>query len=158
MPGHTDNSIVVAAPMSLVWERTNDIAAWPELFSEYGAAEILEQRDNTVRFRLTTRPDEQGNTWSWVSERTMDPDTATTRSQRVETGVFKYMSIFWEYTRTPEGVRMRWVQDFEMRPGAPLDEAGMTRRINDNTALQMARIKRLIEEQAAATSAVPAHT
>jgi aromatase len=154
MAGHTDNSVLVAAPLDLVWEQTNDIAAWPELFSEYSAAEVIERRGDTVRFRLTTRPDEHGTTWSWVSERTLDTAAATTRSHRVETGIFKYMSIFWEYTPTPEGVRMRWVQDFEMRPTAPLDDAAMTRRINHNSALQMARIKRRVEELAASDAAV----
>ena len=43
MAGHTDNAIVIDAPMDLVWEMTNDVPAWPQLFSEYAAAEILER-------------------------------------------------------------------------------------------------------------------
>ena len=31
MAGHTDNAIVVAAPMELVWELTNEVQTWPEL-------------------------------------------------------------------------------------------------------------------------------
>ena len=41
MSAHTDNSIVISAPMDLVWERTNDIESWPRLFGEYSSAEIL---------------------------------------------------------------------------------------------------------------------
>ena len=35
----------------------NDIERWPELFTEYASAEILERDGDTVRFRLTTHPD-----------------------------------------------------------------------------------------------------
>jgi aromatase len=63
----------------------------------------------------------------------------------VETGVFKYMSLFWEYTPVEGGVRLRWVQDFEMKPGAPLDDVGMQERLNRNTAVQQQLIKEKVE-------------
>ncbi|MDG4820756.1 SRPBCC family protein [Asanoa sp. WMMD1127] len=149
MAGHTDNAVVIDAPMDLVWDMTNDVESWPELFSEYAAAEILEREDATIRFRLTMHPDEEGRVWTWVSERTPDPLTRTVRAHRVETGPFEYMNIFWEYAPEGAGVRMRWVQDFHMKPGAPADDAGMTAHLNRNTLVQMDRIKRLVEEAAA---------
>jgi aromatase len=139
--------------MDLVWSMTNDVESWPRLFSEYAATEILECRGPTVQFRLTMHPDPDGNVWSWVSERTPDPFTRTVRAHRVEPGWFKYMNLFWEYTevpdgRMPDGVRMRWVQDFEMKPDSPLDDKQMARRLNDNTTTQMKRIKQLVEQAA----------
>ncbi|MFD7668955.1 SRPBCC family protein [Streptomyces sp. NPDC059788] len=148
MSAHTDNAITIAAPMELVWDMTNDIASWPRLFSEYSAAEVLRRDGNTVRFRLSLHPDPQGVVWSWVSDRTADPDSRTVRSHRVELGPFKYMSLFWEYVRADGGVRLRWVQDFEMKPGAPLDDAGMSDRINTNSATQLKLIKDAIEAAA----------
>ncbi|MCZ4125838.1 SRPBCC family protein [Streptomyces sp. H39-S7] len=145
MAGHTDNEIVINAPIGTVWDITNDVPNWPDLFSEYAKAEILEQSGETVKFRLTMHPDDDGQVWSWVSERTPDPDTHTVRAHRVETGPFEFMDIFWEYTETPEGVRMRWVQDFHMKPQAPVDDAGMTAHLNRNTAIQMALIKDKVE-------------
>jgi aromatase len=145
MPGHTDNSIDIDAPMDLVWEMTNDVPNWPNLFSEYAAAEVLEREGNRVVFRLTMHPDEQGRTWSWVSERVVDPDARTVTARRVETGPFAYMDIHWTYEDTGAGVRMRWRQDFAMRPEAPVDDAGMTERINTNTPVQMGLIKERIE-------------
>lgn len=145
MAGHTDNEIVIDAPFDRVWRMTNDVANWPRLFSEYAEAVILEQRGDTVRFRLSLHPDENGKTWSWVSERTPDPATRTVRAHRVDTGVFKYMSLFWEYEDLGGRVRMRWVQDFEMKPGAPLDDAGMTDRLNTNSAGQQKLIKDKVE-------------
>jgi len=148
MAGHTDNAVVIDAPMELVWQLTNDVAAWPSLFSEYASAEILERTGDTVRFRLTTHPDEAGNAWSWVSERVASLSTRTVRAHRVETGWFEYMQILWSYRQTPDGVEMRWIQDFTMKPDAPLDDAAMAQRINANTAMQQARIKKLVQTRA----------
>jgi len=75
MPANTDNSVIIDAPLDLVWEVTNDVARWPDLFTEYAKAEILDRTDDTVRFRLTMHPDENGKVWSWVSERTADGDS-----------------------------------------------------------------------------------
>jgi NAD(P)-dependent dehydrogenase (short-subunit alcohol dehydrogenase family)/ribosome-associated toxin RatA of RatAB toxin-antitoxin module len=148
MAGHTDNEIVINAPMDLVWDMTNDVESWPSLFSEYAEATILEREGDTVRFRLSLHPDENGTVWSWVSERTPDPVARTVSSRRIETGVFEYMNIAWEYEQVDGGVKMRWQQDFSMKPSAPIDDEGMTARLNHNTAIQMGRIKRLVEEAA----------
>jgi aromatase len=149
MSAHTDNSTLIAAPPDLVWERTNDIAGWPELFSEYASAEVLERDGDRVVFRLAMHPDENGTVWSWVSERVADPVRRCTVSRRVEPGPFKYMFLFWEYLPEPGGVRLRWVQDFEMKPEAPVGDAAMADRINRNSAVQLARIKGLLEAAAA---------
>ncbi|MFB7822996.1 MULTISPECIES: SRPBCC family protein [Streptomyces] len=152
MAGHTDNAILIDAPLDTVWELTNDVANWPSLFSEYASADILAREGDTVRFRLALHPDENGTVWSWVSERTADAASRTVRAHRVETGVFKYMSLFWEYTEVPGGVRMRWVQDFEMKPQAPIDDEAMTNRLNTNSAGQMALIKQKVEAAALAAA------
>jgi aromatase len=149
MAAHVDNEVVIDAPMDVVWDMTNDIESWPDLFSEYGEATVLNERDGTILFRLALHPDENGKVWSWVSARTPDRDSRTVRSHRVETGVFKYMWIFWEYEQTDAGVRMRWVQDFELKPGLPVDDAAMRERINGNSLVQLALIKDKVEAAAA---------
>lgn len=149
MAGHTDNSIVVDAPLDLLWDLTNDVESWPRLFSEYAEAQILQRRDDgSVLFRLALHPDENGKVWDWVSLRTPDRQARTVRAHRVQTGVFKYMSLFWEYTPEPDGVRLRWVQDFEMKPTAPIDDAAMTERLNRNTLTQLQLIKQKVEAAA----------
>jgi aromatase len=154
MSARTDNAIVIDAPLDLVWSMTNDVASWPHLFSEYASAEILERRGDTVRFRLALHPDEQGRVWSWVSERTPDRSTLTVSAHRVETGVFEFMNIRWSYKPVDGGVRMRWVQEFRMKPEAPLDDAAMTERLNRNTAVQMKLIKEKVEAAAHAAAGV----
>ncbi|MEZ7007194.1 SRPBCC family protein [Streptomyces sp. AD55] len=156
MAGHTDNEITIAAPMDLVWDMTNDVDNWPRLFSEYASVDVLERDGNRVTFRLTMHPDDQDRVWSWVSERTADPATRTVRAHRVETGPFQYMNIVWEYAETTEGTRMRWVQDFAMKPDAPVDDAGMTDNINRNSRTQMALIRDRIEQAAGERRTAPA--
>jgi aromatase len=145
MTGHTDNRIVIAAPLERVWALTNDVARWPYLFSEYASAEILATEDNYVRFRLTTHPKDDDRVWTWVSERRLDPANRVVHARRVETGPFEYMNIRWEYRVVGDAVEMRWLQDFALKPTAPVDDAAMTEQINRNTPVQMERIKHLIE-------------
>jgi aromatase len=146
--GHTENSVVIAAPLDLVWDLTNDVEGWTELFTEYQSVQVLHRDGDTVRFRLTMFPDENGQVWSWVSERTADPARREVRAHRVETGPFDHMDIRWRYTTEPEGTRMTWVQDFAMKPEAPVDDAAMTERINANSRVQLAVIRDRIERVA----------
>ncbi len=148
MAGHTENEVEIDAPFDLVWDMTNDVANWPNLFTEYASAEILSEEDGKVTFRLSMHPDENGKVWSWVSERTADPETHTVKARRVETGPFEYMNIQWFYEPVEDGTRMRWIQDFQMKPQAPVDDAWMEANINKNTPIQMGVIKEKIEQQA----------
>ncbi|MFI7121218.1 cupin domain-containing protein [Amycolatopsis sp. NPDC049868] len=147
MAGHTDNSIAIAAPIDLVWDMTNDVESWPSLFSEYASAEIVERNGPTMRIRLTLHPDPDGRVWSWVSDRTPDRRTRTVRAHRVEKGPFEYMKLHWTYEEIPEGTRMRWRQDFAVRPDAPFTEEAFIERLNRNTAEQMRVIKDNIERR-----------
>jgi aromatase len=147
MPAHTDNAVTINAPLDVVWEMMNDVENWPNLFSEYAKAEILEREGETIRFRLTTHPDPEyeGQVWSWVSERTVDPSTHTTKSRRIETGPFEYMDIEWYFEPVDGGTKMRWVQDFSMKPSAPANDEQAEDYINRNTREQMSVIKDRIE-------------
>ncbi|MCH0543262.1 SRPBCC family protein [Streptomyces sp. MUM 203J] len=155
MAAHTENEITIAAPLDLVWDMTNDLERWPQLFSEYAAVEVLSRQGDTVTFRLTMHPDDNGKVWSWVSERVADRDKLTVRARRVETGPFAYMNIIWEYEETPAGTRMHWTQDFAMKPEAPVDDAGMTEMINRNSRIQMALIRDRVEQAAGERPAAP---
>jgi aromatase len=150
--GHTDNSIVIGADIDVVWRLTNDLQSWPDLFTEYASVDILDHTDNTYRFRLSMHPDENGTVWSWVSERTLDPVARRVVARRVEPGPFEFMNIEWTYETVPEGTLMRWVQDFRMRPQAPVDTPTMTVRINNNSKIQMAIIARKVEAAAGVDS------
>ena len=148
MAGHTDNSVVIDKPIDEVWQRMNDLENWTNLFTEYASVEILEREGNTVKFRLTTHPDPEydGQVWSWTSERTMDPDNYKTTSHRIETGPFEYMNIEWYFEPADGGTKMRWVQDFSMKPEAPANDEQAEEYLNKNTAEQMQAIKGRLEK------------
>ncbi|WP_055590744.1 SRPBCC family protein [Streptacidiphilus griseoplanus] len=154
--GHTENEIVIAAPLDLTWEITNDLESWPDLFSEYAEVEVLKREGRKTTFRLTMHPDEDGQVWSWVSEREPDPVTRTVAARRVETGPFRHMEIHWEYHEVPGGTRMRWVQDFAMKPDAPVDDQWMTDNINRNSRVQMELIRDKVEQRAVELGVAPA--
>jgi aromatase len=146
--GHTDNSILIDADIDFVWQMTNDLPSWPELFTEYAEVEVLAQYGTTFRFRLKMHPDESGRVWSWISERTLDQAAHEVVAKRLEPGPFEFMNIRWNYTPEGTGTRMRWQQDFRMRPEAPIDTAGMTERIDANSKVQMAIIRDKVEASA----------
>jgi aromatase len=152
--GTTDNSIVIDAPLEFVWERMNDIEDWPNLYTEYAKAEVLEREGNTILFRLETIPDPEydNKVWSWTSERTMDPENYTTRSRRIDLDNIPYsrMEIEWFFESVDGGTNMRWVQDFAMKPDAPTTEEQAAEYLNRNTVKQMSVIKDRLEEAATA--------
>ncbi len=143
----TDNSTEIKAPLETVWERMNDVENWPNLFTEYASAEIIERNGDTITFRLTTFPDPEydGQVWSWVSERTVDPANHTVKAHRIETGPFDHMNIEWYFEPTDDGTKMRWVQEFSMKPTAPATDDEAEVYINKNTKEQMAQIKEKLE-------------
>ncbi len=148
MAGHTENEILIAAPVGLVWDMTNDLERWPQLFSEYAAVEVLGREGERTTFRLTMHPDENGKVWSWVSERVTNRDELSVHARRTEPGPFVYMDIRWEYSEEPGGTRMHWTQDFEMSPRAPVDDDTMTDLINRNSKTQMELIRQKVEQAA----------
>ena len=151
MTGHTQNEITIAAPLDLVWEMTNDLENWPRLFTEYSAVEVLGREGDSTTFRLTMHPDPDGKVWSWVSERRTDRLGLAVQAKRIEPGPFEFMDIRWEYGEVPDGTKMRWIQDFAMRPDAPVDDAAMTDHINRNSRTQMELIKGKVEQHVKGT-------
>ena len=148
---HTDNSVVIDRPLEEVWEKMNDLENWTNIFSEYASVEVLERKGNTVQFRLTTHPDPEydGQVWSWTSERDADPESHTSKSRRIETGPFEYMNIEWYFEESDGGTKMRWVQDFSMKPEAPANDEQAEEYMNRNTKEQMSVIKERLEKAAA---------
>lgn len=155
--GKIDNSVVINAPLDRVFAMTNDIANWRSLFDEYEESTVLETEGNVVTFRLTKKPDpSDGRRRSWVSRRTIDRERLRCVAERLEPKYpFTRMNIEWLYEPVPEGVRMTWMQDFEVDPKCPFTETEMERYLNDNTRVEMTVIKGKIERAAADASADP---
>jgi aromatase len=138
---HTKNSISINAPYDRVFDLTNDIECWPELFDEYTEGKILNREGNKITFQLTNN---QGN--SWRSSRILDKENKVCTAQREDPMFpFKYMNLKWTYEEGEEGVTMTWEQDFEMDPKAKFNDAQAEELINKHSVENMKRIKELIE-------------
>lgn len=147
-PARTVNHVDIAAPIAFVWAALVDVAGWPDLFTEYRSVEVLERSENAVTFRLTLHPDEHGTVWSWVSRRRWNRDTWTARAWRLEKGPFAFMRLVWTFESIEaDRTRMTWAQEFRMKPDAPLNDAGMTARVNANSVTEMATIAHRIEQR-----------
>lgn len=143
--GHTVNSILIKAPYDLVFDISNDIPRWTELFGgEYTEAKIVSREGNKLTFQLT---DNDGN--SWQSFRLLFKDYDFTYAQKKEpTFPFKYMKIIWLYTPTPEGVLMTWIQDFTMDDKAKYNDDQVEGFINKHSRDNLKIFKEVIEKEA----------
>ena len=143
--GHTCNSIIINAPYDLVFNISNDIPRWTELFwSEYKRAEIISKEGDKITFRLTDDEDK-----SWVSWRYLVKDKYFTYSERQEPKFpFKYMKIVWLYTQKPEGVELTWIQHFEMDEKAKFTDEQVEGFINKHSKENLLIFKRIIEKEA----------
>lgn len=146
--GHTRNSIVIDAPYALVFDISNKIERWTELFGkEYVSAEVLERKGNEITFRLT---DDENK--SWVSKRWLYKDLNFAYASRHDPMFpFRYMKIIWLYNETSEGTEMIWMQDFEMDPKfTKFTSQQIEGFINEHSQHNMKIFKKVIEAEAAA--------
>jgi len=143
--GHTCNSIIINAPYELVFDISNDITRWTELFgTEYKKAEVVKKEANKITFRLTDEDDK-----SWQSWRLLFKDKYFAYAEREEPKFpFKYMKIIWLYTLKPEGIEMTWVQHFEMDAKAKFNDSQIEGFINEGSQHNLKIFKEIIENQA----------
>lgn len=156
--GHTCNSIIINAPYDLVFDISNDIPRWTELFgSEYKKAEVVKKEANKITFRLTDDEDK-----SWQSWRLLFKDKYFTYSEREEPKFpFKFMKIVWLYTLKPVGmalaiapptaewsVELTWIQHFEMDEKAKFDDEQVEGFINKHSKENLMIFKEVIEKEA----------
>ena len=142
--GHTCNSIIINAPYNSVFDISNAIGRWTELFGgEYQKAEVLEKEGNKIVFRLT---DDEGK--SWQSWKLLFKEKYFTYAEREEPKFpFKYMKIIWLYTQKPEGVQMTWIQHFEMDEKAKFDDTQVEGFINKHSQENLKIFKQVIESE-----------
>ena len=148
--GHTKNSIVIDAPYDMVFDISNDIERWTELFGgEYTGSEILSREGNRIEFRLTNREGQ-----SWTSFRLLYKEHKFAYAQKNEpTFPFKYMKIIWLYTEVEDGILITWIQDFEKDPKfEKFSEEQIEGLVNEHSQDNLKIFKKVIEKEAKDTS------
>ncbi|MEW6101124.1 MAG: SRPBCC family protein [Candidatus Omnitrophota bacterium] len=143
--GHTCNSIVINAPYDLVFDISNDIPRWTELFgTEYQKAEVVKKEGNKITFQLT---DDEGK--SWQSWRLLFKDKYLAYAEREEPKFpFQYMKIIWLYTQKLEGVELTWIQHFTMDTKAKFNDEQVEGFINGHSKDNLKIFKEVIEREA----------
>jgi aromatase len=143
--GHTNNSILINASYDKVFDISNDIERWTELFGgEYKEAKIMKREGNKFTFRLT---DNEGH--SWQSFRLLFKDNYFAYAQKLPPEFpFSYMKIIWLYTPQQDGILMTWIQDFQMDEKTPLKDSQVEELVNKHSQENMQIFKRIIEEEA----------
>jgi len=144
--GHTRNSITIDAPYDLVFDVSNNIERWTELFGdEYVKADVLKREGNRIEFRLTNNEGQ-----SWTSFRLLYKEHKFAYAQKNEpTFPFKYMKIIWLYTEVEGGILMTWIQDFELDPKfEKMTDQQVIDAVNEHSQHNMKIFKAVIEKEA----------
>lgn len=148
MPGITENNIVVLRDFDTVFDLTNRVELWTELFTEYEEATVLSRSGNELTFRLKTFPEGERPSRTWVSKRLVDKKNRRAEAERIDpTFPFAHMRIRWTYEPLPGdvGTVMTWTQEFEVHPECPYSNEQMESFLNRNTRVQMKHVKAKVE-------------
>ena len=142
------SSIVIHGDADKIFAITNDIARWPDLFHEYSQAKVLSfdrfDRFAKVVFQLTNA---EGETWQ--SSRILDFQERTAIATRgTPKFPFLYMHLTWTYEPVEGGVRMTWLQDFEMDPNAPVTNEQVVINMNNHMQENQKHFKEILEAMA----------
>lgn len=142
--GHTCNSIIIYADYDKVYDISNNIERWTELFGgEYKEAVVLKREGNKITFRLT---DDEGR--SWQSYRVLLKEYGLAYAEREEPKFpFKFMKIIWLYTPREKGIEMTWIQHFEMDEKAKFTDVQVEELINKHSRENMEIFKKVIESE-----------
>ncbi|MFL3866646.1 polyketide cyclase [Streptomyces griseobrunneus] len=126
--------------------------SWPQIFSDYDSVEVLERSSDVVRYRMTTRPEGKDGYFTWVVEQEGNRDALAARSRRVEPAHFEFFETRWEFEELPQGVNVRRIHDFAMKPTASDDDHAMTQKIDQDEKVELEELRTWAERQAASTS------
>lgn len=142
------HSIVIARPPVEVFETTNDIDRWKELFNEYLESTVLDRQDagrfSKLIFRLRNNDGAE-----WQSWRVLDHQDLVAVAQREDPLYpFVYMHLTWTYRPRDGGTEMTWTQDFELDPALDMPEATVVARMDAHGRDNQRRIKELLESGA----------
>lgn len=142
--GHTCNSIIINAYYDKVFDISNDINRWKELFDEYKESIITNREGNKIIFKLTNQENQ-----TWQSWRLLFKDKKFCYAEREEPKFpFKYMQLIWLYREIePNVTEMTWIQHFTMDEKAKFNDTQVEGFINKHSQDNLKRMKEIIENE-----------
>ncbi|MGW8957045.1 SRPBCC family protein [Paenibacillus sp. NPDC055715] len=139
------NSIKINASPEHVYEITNNINRWTELFEDYKISSIVSKED-CGRFTKMVFQLGYSEKNTWTSWRILDREQLVAIAERIDPLFpFAYMHLKWTYDHILEGTLMTWIQDFEMDPDYSETISVVLNRMGDHTRHNQERIKYMIE-------------
>ncbi len=116
---HTENSILMKAPLDRVFETASDLSRWPEILPHYRWIRYLEQSPakNTVvmaAWRIVPQLGGMKIPVHWTSEQQVDRSTMEIRFHHLKSFT-RGMVVVWTFRPAPEGVQVRITHDFVSR-------------------------------------------
>ncbi|GAB2678785.1 SRPBCC family protein [Nocardia goodfellowii] len=134
-------SVIIDAPVDMVYEISNRIDQWPEMIPEYLKAEILRHEGRKIWFRLTN-----ADNASWVSWRMLYPPLISYAERFDPLAPFTFNHLTWVYQPLP-GYRsqMTWDMYFELAEDKRDEEPQWRERMAEHTAANQEAMRDYIE-------------
>jgi uncharacterized membrane protein len=150
---HTEDSIVIQAPVTEVFKLGARVEDWPHLLPHYRSVTVLRNEGEMRLVNMSASRD--GVPVSWLSLQHADSEKQRIYYRHVR-GITRGMTVEWSIEQRPDGVHVRIVHDFNPPWPTPLGPV-IARYIVGQLFVHaiagktLRRIKGLAEGQAAAT-------
>ena len=107
---HTENSILINAPLGKIFETAADLSLWPKILPHYRWVRYLERSSTRNVVKMAAR--RQWIPVQWTSEQVIDRERMEVRFHHVK-AFTKGMRVVWTFTPTKEGILVRIQHDLE---------------------------------------------
>ncbi len=111
----TSNAITIQAPLPTIFATASDLARWPDFLSHYRYNRFLSPmpwggivKMSAVRTIVPT---------TWISIYRIDPERRQLHFEHLKSSfnATRGMVVVWNFTETPEGVRVEITHDLDLR-------------------------------------------
>ncbi len=109
---HTENEILIHAPLEKIFQTTANLLLWPRILPHYRWVRILRPADDGFLVKMAAR-----RGWlpiQWTSRFHVDGAAHELRFQHLK-AFTRGMRVKWTYTPTDNGVRVRISHELERR-------------------------------------------
>ncbi|HUI08599.1 MAG TPA: SRPBCC family protein [Verrucomicrobiae bacterium] len=101
---HTENSIVIRAPLERVFQTTANVLLWPSILPHYRWIRVLETSGDGLIVKMAAR--RAGLPIQWTSRFRVDDAARELHFQHLK-AFTRGMNVKWTYTPAPGGVLVR---------------------------------------------------
>lgn len=128
---HTENSIIVSAPLERIFETAADLSLWPVILPHYRWIRFIERSPYRNVVRMAARRKcppfrRAGIPVQWTSEQEIDREKMEIRFHHLK-AFTKGMRVAWTFTQIDDGVEVRIKHD--LKPTIPIIGKFVTEKI-----------------------------